>query len=63
VTDHVYVQNMKVKQARHHLGDPRWYVVNAADHIVKGPYDSRPIADFKLFEIRRKAREEGDPED
>jgi len=64
VTDLLYVENLRVSQGKIHLGDPRWYVVNAAQQVVKGPFEKTGKAQDALEEIRRKAyaeaREEKD---
>ena len=62
MTDHVYLANMRVAQAKIHLGDVRWYVVNAANHVVKGPFEYKLRAELELQLIRHKARKEAEAE-
>lgn len=66
MTDLTHVENMRVAQAKIHLGDARWYVITANHAVVGGPYDRRSRADEKLGQIREQAHieaREGDPED
>lgn len=69
MTDLTYVENMRVAQAKISEGDVRWYVVNAANHVVRGPFTdngdvtSRELADGALKNIRDRALEEAADEE
>jgi hypothetical protein len=59
MTDLLYVDNLRVAQAKAHEGDLSWYVVNAAGAIVKGkPGWLRIEAEIALQLIRKVAYEE-----
>ena len=60
MTDLQYVENMRAAQAKIHFGDVRWYVVNAAGHIVRGPFLNREQADIAIGNYRQIALMEHD---
>jgi hypothetical protein len=64
VIDLVYVNNLRVRQAKIGEGDTSWYVVNAAGHIVKGKGDWKRVeAEIALQLIRKVAYEEAAEEE
>lgn len=58
MTDLEYVNNMRVGTPKIAEGDVNWYVVNAANHVVKGPFTVRNDAVEALNDIRIRALEE-----
>lgn len=58
MTDLQHVANMKVAQAKIHLGDVSWYVTTANNYIVRGPFLGREVAEANLLQIRQWAAEE-----
>ena len=53
-----YHDNLRVGQTRIYLGDTRWFVINHAEWIVKGPFNERAEAEAALERLREKQREE-----
>lgn len=58
------LDRLRVAHSRIYVGDMRWYIQNAAGHVVRGPFVVREEAEDSLMDLRLKAADDDyDPED
>ena len=53
-----YMDGLRVRRSRIYFGDTRWYVENASEHVVKGPFRFQISAEHELERLQRRMLEE-----